>query len=362
MKLDIFVPGVHKTNADFRLLRGMSNSNRLYFVLLGLFLFCVSQAQQLPIYSQYMMNGFLLNPAVAGHEGYTAVNLTVREQWLGLEDAPSTYAVSAQTRLLKNSFIARSKSIRHRKRVMSRSGRVGLGAYVFYDANGALGKTGFQATYGYHLTLDRSQLSFGVSVKAFQYRIDREKLILENPDDRLLMETEDKAFIADGNFGAYYSDKNIYAGLSVDNLFESFFRLSNREGAGFRLERQYVAMAGYRYYMIDYLFIEPSILLKVSENSVAQLDANLKFYIKEDYWAGISYRTGSYSRISAESISGRGTSLIIMAGARIDKYYFGYAFDYTFSSISARTVGSHELMIGIKFGDSARRYRWLNRY
>ena len=51
-----------------------------------------------------MMNSYLLNPAVAGHEGYTSLNLTVREQWIGLKDAPSTYAFSAQTRLLTEQF------------------------------------------------------------------------------------------------------------------------------------------------------------------------------------------------------------------------------------------------------------------
>ena len=309
-----------------------------------------------------MMNSFLLNPAVAGHEGYTAVNLTVREQWVGLKDAPSTYAVTGQTRLLKNSFIARSRSIRRRKRVMSRSGRVGLGLYIFHDKNGAFGKTGIQGTYAYHLTLRRSQLSMGASLSTFQYNLDKNKLNPEDPNDQLLLETESNAYITDANVGVYYSDKNIYAGFSVQNLFESFFKFNNREGAGFKLERQYLTMAGYRWDLIDFLFIEPSFLLKIGEVAVSQLDMNLKFYFKEDYWAGLAYRTGSGSRISQESTSGRGSSLIIMAGARIDKFYFGYAFDYSFSSISARTFGSHELMLAVKFGDSARRYRWLNRY
>ena len=69
-------------------------------------------AQQVPLYSQYMMNGFLLNPAVAGSEGYTAINLTAREQWLGLKDAPKTHAVSGQTRILKNSYISKGSNIR----------------------------------------------------------------------------------------------------------------------------------------------------------------------------------------------------------------------------------------------------------
>ena len=340
----------------------MRFSHIIYTILL-IFLFKGSvKAQQFPIYSQYMMNGFLLNPAVAGHEGYTAINLTIREQWVGLKDAPSTYALTGQTRLLKNSFISRSKSVRRRKRVMSRSGRVGLGGYIFNDINGAISKTGFSGTYAYHLTLNRSQLSMGASLSTFQYKIDKNKLNPEDEEDRLLLETESKAFITDANMGAYYSDKNIYAGLSVQNLFESFFRFNNREGAGFKLERQYLAMAGYRFDVIDFLFLEPSFLFKASESMVAQIDMNIKVYYKEDYWAGISYRSGSSSRIVQDSDKGRGSSLIIMAGARVDKYYLGYAFDYTFASISARTIGSHEIMVAAKFGDSARRYRWLNRY
>ncbi|HEY4788176.1 MAG TPA: type IX secretion system membrane protein PorP/SprF, partial [Bacteroidales bacterium] len=42
-------------------------------------------AQQQPAYSQYTFNGFLLNPAVAGSEGYTSINVTTREQWVGIE-------------------------------------------------------------------------------------------------------------------------------------------------------------------------------------------------------------------------------------------------------------------------------------
>lgn len=335
-----------------------------YIVIL--FLFClapVSKAQQFPIYSQYMMNSFLLNPAVAGHEGYTAINMTVREQWVGLQDAPSTYAISGQTRLLKNSFISRSRSIKRRRRIMSRSGKVGLGGYVFHDQNGALSKTGGEFTYAYHLSFRRSQLSMGASITGFQYRIDKDKIRLETEEDYLLLNTNSKAYIIDANFGVYYSDKNIYAGISAQNLFESLLNLNeNREGSGFKLERHYLAMAGYRFDLVDYFFIEPSFLLKVSEVGLAQMDLNLKAYYREDYWAGLAYRTGSGSRVSSESIQGKGSSLIFMAGVRIDKFLIGYAFDYTFSSIGARTFGSHEIMLGMRFGDSSRRYRWLNRY
>jgi len=309
------------------------------------------------------MNAFLLNPANAGHEGYTSINLTVREQWVGLKDAPSTVALSAQTRMLKNSFIARSKSIRKRRKAMSRSGKVGYGIYIFNDQNGAFRRTGLQLAYSYHIALRRSQLSFGLSLNTFQYAIDPDKVRLEylTSDEQKLI-TNDSKYITDGNFGAYYSDKNIYAGFSVLNLFESNFKFGNREGADFRMERNYLLMAGYRFDLVDYVFIEPSFLFKFSENVVIQNDLACRLFYKDEYWGGIAYRTGSGSRVSSESVSGRGSSLIFMLGAKVQKFNIGYSFDYTFSSISKNTYGSHEIILAVKFGDNARRYRWLNRY
>ena len=56
----------------------------IILAIAGFFLSQSGYSQQLPVYSQYMMNKFLINPAVAGSEGYTSFNLTAREQWIGL--------------------------------------------------------------------------------------------------------------------------------------------------------------------------------------------------------------------------------------------------------------------------------------
>jgi len=333
------------------------------WVLIMMMILLNAKAQQLPVYSQYMMNGFLLNPAVAGHEGYTAINVTAREQWLGLKDAPGTYAVSFQTRLLRNSFISRSASIHKRKRIMSRSGRVGYGVYAFTDMAGAFNRTGIQGTYSYHIPLDRSQLSFGVSLTGYQFRIDDTKIKLLDEGDQLLLNTEKSAFIPDANFGIYYTDQHLYAGISAMQLFQTPLKLgADKDGPGFRMIRHYFVTAGYRFELNPDLLMEPSFLFKTTENFIAQIDVNVKMYIKENYWAGISYRTGGSYSIAEESFNGKGSSAIIMGGIRVDKFYIGYAFDYTFNAIGARTLGSHEIMAAVKFGDNARRYRWLNRY
>ncbi len=323
----------------------------------------LSKAQQLPVYSQYMMNAFLINPAVAGHEGYTAINVTAREQWLGMKEAPGTYAISAQTRLLRNSYISRSASIKRRRRVMSRSGRVGYGFYAFTDMAGAFNRTGIQGTYSYHISFSASQLSFGVSITGYQFRINEDKMLLLDEDDQLLLNTEKSAFIPDANFGVYYTDQHLYAGISAMQLFQSPLKLgADKDGPGFKMMRHYFLTAGYRFEIGRDILIEPSFLFKTTEKFMAQIDVNTKVYIKENYWAGLSYRTGGSYSLVEESFNGKGSSAIIMGGVRVDKFYFGYAFDYTFNAIGARTMGSHEIMAAVKFGDNARRYKWLNRY
>src|SRR5690554_6814621 len=118
--------------------------NRRLVILLGFILLAnVLKAQQQPVYSQYMMNPFLLNPAIAGYQGYTDFNLVAREQWLGYGDGPSTYSLSGQTRILRTSYRNRSRIIKSRRRRRRPSGRVGYGGYVYNDKNGAMSRTGF---------------------------------------------------------------------------------------------------------------------------------------------------------------------------------------------------------------------------
>ena len=307
-----------------------------------------TEAQQLPLYSQYMMNKFLINPAVAGSEGYTAFNITAREQWIGMKHSPKTHAVSAQTRMLKNSFISRKTSIRRKSKSSTRSGKVGLGGYIFNDQTGLVNRTGLQLTYAYHIAIRKGQLSFGLSGSIYQFRLDKEKIILYDPGDNLIDNFNNRMWIPDASIGVFFSDPRMYAGLSVSDLFQASLKFGSEGYDKFRLLRHYYAIGGYNFELNDYLVFEPSALIKASEVWSFQADITAKMYIYDDYWAGLSYRTGG--------------ALIVFGGLRVDKFFFGYAFDYTLSSIQRHSFGSHEFILAIKLGDTARRYKWLIRY
>lgn len=306
------------------------------------------KSQQVPLYSQYLLNGFLLNPGVAGAEGYTSVNLTAREQWVGLKDGPSTYALSFQTRILKKSYISRGSSVHRRRNSGSRIGNVGLGGYIFSDRNGAVERTGIKGTYAYHINFQQSQLSFGLSLVAYQFRLDNDKIKLEDPNDDLWLGANQSVFIPDADAGVYFTSRSFWAGVSMDQMFESVLKIGDSGYDHYIMERNYYLMGGYEFEVNRDVIVSPSTLLKFAENGKLQADISGKCYYKQSYWGGLTYRTGH--------------AIIVMAGVSVDKFIFGYAFDIPVNGIMKKSFGTHEFTFVAKFGDTARRYRWLNRF
>jgi type IX secretion system PorP/SprF family membrane protein len=320
-----------------------------FLVILITFVAGTVKAQQLPLYSQYLMNGYLLNPAIAGHDGYTSFNLTARQQWLGFPDAPQTQSFSAQTRLLKRSFVIKGRSINNKRFKPSTNGRVGLGGFFYHDLNGAVERVGFQASYAYHIFIGENQLSFGLAAGLFQFNIREQDITYLDEGDMVIEEGIRKVlYVPDANFGVHYMSYNYFVGLSVNNLFQSYLKMGNRALDEFKQLRHYYLMGGYRFYFSRDHELETSTLIKMTERFTIQADLGAKYYYRQDYWAGLYFRTDK--------------TLITLVGIRYNQLYIGYAFDYSFSSIRRYTWGSHELVLALKLGDSARRYRWLNRY
>ena len=322
---------------------------KVYYILLALSLILPDlHSQQTPVYSQYLLNGFLINPAIAGAEGYTAFNLTAREQWVGFSDGPATYALSFQTRIMRQSYIANNTAVRKRSRNAYRGGRVGLGGYIFNHRNGAVDRTGLRISYAYHLPLETGQLSFGLSMVGYQYRIDKDRVELENPDDAFWLGMQQSVFIPDADAGIYYTSKDFWVGFSVDQLFESALKFGGEGYDRLVMDRNYHVMGGYDFLLNEELTLSPSTHLKIAENGKIQADITGKLYIKQLYWAGICYRTGH--------------SLVIGGGVSVDRLVFGYAYDIGLNSIMKHSFGTHEFTFIAKFGENARRYRWLNRF
>jgi type IX secretion system PorP/SprF family membrane protein len=104
---------------------------KIFYIIIFVVIGQISSAQQLPLYSQYIYNKFLINPAVAGSDGYTSLNLTARKQWVGLSLSPQSFSFSVQTRFLKHGH--KIKMVNDNKTVFrpQNDAKVGLGASIF---------------------------------------------------------------------------------------------------------------------------------------------------------------------------------------------------------------------------------------
>lgn len=287
---------------------------------------------------------------MAGFDGYTSINTTARQQWIGFEGAPQTVSATFQTRLLQKSHRIINTPIRKKRIVLpSTKGRVGLGAYIINDRNGSVSRTGAQFTYAYHIVMNNHQLSFGLAGKFFQYRIANDLTFGSGNTDLILGSgIKETGYTPDVDFGVYWTNTRYFIGGSVNNIFQSVVKIGGSENTDYKILRHYWVMGAYRFQPRYNLEIEPNILLKTTEQFVPQADLGVKFYYKEDYWAGMAFRTDG--------------SLIALVGLRTKGLFVGYAFDLSLSSIQRFNYGSHEISISYKLGDNARRYRWLRRY
>jgi type IX secretion system PorP/SprF family membrane protein len=327
--------------------------NRLAGILLLLLIVLLqageAEGQQLPIYSQYLYNKFLINPAVAGSDGYTSINLTAREQWVGYSGAPRTFSVSAQTRILKQRFSIKPSGRKNVYRPGS-DGRVGVGGYIFSDRNGLIQRTGFQTSYSYHIWLDqRTQLSMGLALTGYHFKINENDILFEDPNEPWMTNDLRRGiFVPDVNYGVHIMNPNYTAGFSIEQLFQSFGKFGNEAYGNFTMQRHYCVFANYVFETGLYSEFQPSLLVRMSEQLKPQADIGFTYIFRKEFWSGITYRTGA--------------AVIANLGFQYDNFFFGYSFDFTTQEIQNMTYGTHEITLAFKYGDPRRKFRWLDRY
>src|ERR1700751_4987027 len=113
-----------------------------FFVILNLIVCTNSFAQHNSLFSQYMFNGLLINPAYAGSNDVLSATAIDRMQWAGFDGAPKTLSFSLHSPL-KNK-------------------KVNLGLSVLNDQIGVTTQNKINAVYTYRIFFKKSSLSFGL--------------------------------------------------------------------------------------------------------------------------------------------------------------------------------------------------------
>lgn len=275
------------------------------------------QAQQLPQYTQYMLNEMAINPAVAGKDNYADVRSNNRYQWVGITDAPRTYMLTLHSPL--------------------KNRNMGLGTHIYTDIVGPTRRVGISLAYAYHIKLtEKTKLSLGISAGIQQWGIDGHKLHLHDTgDDNLLTQYQTK-IVPDFGAGLYVHNDKWYLGFSAPQLYQSPIKLYNSGDNKGTLVTHFILNGAYKFKVNDDFKVEPSFLLKYANPTPMEIDLGARVIYQEQVWLGIGYR--HHDAVTA------------ILGFMYKNYLMiGYSYDFTTSNLKKYSTGTHELMLGLRF-------------
>lgn len=282
------------------------------------------KAQQDPMYTMYMWNTQIFNPAYSGSREVFSTMVLAREQWTGLDGAPSTKMLTLSSPLLVNS--------------------VALGLNVVNDQLGPANNTGIYGDFAYRLkTTDKAKLSFAVRAGADLYSADLAGLDNTDPLDPAFNQNVASSTLANFGAGVYYYSPRGYVGLSVPKLLNTEQNSGNNIVA-LRQEldetkRHYFFTAGYVFSLSadsTSVMFRPSLIVRGVEGGPANFDFSANFLIKQKLWIGAAYRY-------EESFAG------ILSFQFNPHLRAGYSYDFVTSGLSSYNNGTHEFMLGYDF-------------
>lgn len=307
-------------------------------------------AQQNIQFTQYIFNSLSVNPAYAGYKEEWFAQMGLRSQWSGWTGAPKTGTVSLDGVL----------DPEHR--------RHGVGLQITGDQLGAQGATSIYANYALRLQLDRAdehRLSLGVAGGVTQYSLDGNKLEYVDGGDGVLPPGKISTWRPDIRLGVYYNNTRWYAGVAVQDLFagtnsDSDFQFNqNSLESLYRRPHGYL-IAGALFELDPGLLLRPSVLIKEDFKGPTSLDVNAMFIFNDKFWIGGGYRTRArifdreYSDVSVNKLSSTNALSGIAQFYVSPKLRIGYSYDHMLNRMSGLQNGTHEVTLGVTFGQLRR--------
>jgi type IX secretion system PorP/SprF family membrane protein len=324
-------------------------------------------AQQRPHYTQYVLNNFIINPAVAGIENYWDAKISHRHQWVGLDGAPVTTYFTIHGPLKKSDYDRETATTFHAKGENPRGQaywdsytaadpHAGVGFTVLNDKTGPLSRFSATATYAYHLSLSpRTSLSMGVSAGVQSMNLNTSKLDFGpvNVDPAVAGSGELKRLKPDISAGLWLYSRDYFIGLAAQQIVPvkvSYADNTNTVGLeNSKMVPHIFLSAGYRMFLTDDLSLLPSALIKYVKPSPVSFDINAKLQYQDFVWVGGSYRNQD----------GFAAMVGINFSSNIN---LGYSYDITTSRLNTVSKGTHEIQIGFllgnKYGDWCPRNLW----
>ena len=277
-----------------------------------LLLATLSFAQQDPIYSQYLFNPLMVNPAYAGLNNRFNDSVGYRTQWMGLEGQPQTINATLHTSLVQN--------------------KVGAGLVFSNDKIGSMSTTEVNAAFSYKLQLEKSVFSFGMQAGVQNFNNSLNGINPFDQDDDLFLNGERGTRINLGA-GLVLKSDNYFIGLSVPRLLPTTFKSGDQQ---FDLYNQHLYLMGaYIHAINEHVRLKPTVLLRGVKGAPASIDVAMNVNFNAIHTAGVFTRNFN-------------TYGVMLQTLLKEQYRFGYVFEIPTSKSVGTQFSTHEIMLGIQ--------------
>lgn len=327
------------------------------------FIFSIySFGQQRPHYSQYILNNYIINPAVTGIENYADIKMSMRQQWIGIPGMPKTIYFTAHTPLNKMDYRENINSLGMKNNPLgydftetytAAEPHHGIGISAYNYSTGFINRINTMATYAYHIGLNEKwNLAAGFGAGFSNISINRSQIIIENPSDPLIgsLTGIKRKYKPDLSSGIYLYSKKFFLGLSGQQLVPGKLDITDTAYQTSLLPHLF-ATTGVRIQLNEYVSFLPSMMFRYVKNLPITVDYNFKIQYINFMWVGCNVR--------------RGDGVSALLGINFNRTLnLSYAYDMTAAktTLGPLTKGTHELVIGFvlnnRYNDDGPRKVW----
>lgn len=287
---------------------------KLLFIIALLIGFSPLFGQQMGTYSNYIMNRFYYNAAVAGSQDVNVLNAGYRNQWVGFENSPS------------NMFLNLHGSIRN-------NGKIGYGLGLYNENSGLMNTTGIHLNYAHHFKLSETlKLGLGIQPGFLQYRIRLYDAVIADEGDDVLTGSVYSTNAVDVNMGLNLYSQKFFVMIGAQRMLGKEIKFTDYNS---HLQFHYNLIAGYNFmFPKKKLDIQPSIFVRYTKPVKVQFSGMLKFTYAKKFSLGFLYRHEDAVGVNA-------------AFTWKERYTISYGYDYSINGLRKYNSGSHEITLSV---------------
>lgn len=304
------------------------NNCKRFLCLLFCFVWHLSFCQEAS-FTQFYVNPSLLNPSFTGSEGQSAMFISYRKQWVGLEGSPTVMNFNIQTSL---------------------PNRLNLGLNISNQKAGLVSSSGLLIAGGYTLPVGNNKfVRFGMSAGGTSNTIDINALNFGNTaiSDPLLANISANSLQLSGNLGITYHTKSFHFGVALPSLFHPVYLSPSSFNVDIKPTDNVIVHASNRFYLQKGKNVfEPYVVYRLYKGLPGQIEVAALFHYQHLGWIGASYKQDY-------GVSG-------LIGLKINKLMaLGYSYGVPSNGANEIGLASHEIHVAYLFGQHKKKIAHL---